>query len=81
MEMEIWNNKKLFKGTGIIIEEDIIPTHLLMVQKASEQFEFRIVWKINAVILAITSNGNKHYDKFSFSFVFFLTVLCSQSVL
>lgn len=58
-KMKIYNNKKLFKGTGIVVKEDLIPSRLLLVQKESEKFGYRNVWTINGKVFVKTSSGVK----------------------
>lgn len=56
MKQRIYGNKKLLKGTGIVIKEDLTPLRLNLMKKAVGKLGFQKVWTINGKILVKFQN-------------------------
>lgn len=57
VKMNIYKNKKLLKGTGFVMKEDLTPSRLLAFQKASERYGFKNVWTVNGTIFVKNNSG------------------------
>lgn len=58
-KMKIFNNTKLWKGTGFVSKEDLIQSRLQMVQiTASDKYVFKNLWAVNGIIFA--KNTQRH---------------------
>lgn len=53
----IYNKKKLLKGSGVVMKEDLTGERLEIVKLASEKFGFKNVWTVNGTVFAKTANG------------------------
>nr|CAH7741556.1 unnamed protein product [Callosobruchus chinensis] len=47
----LYNNKKLLKGTGYIMKEDLTAMRLRIVKEASDKYGFKNVWTLNNIIM------------------------------
>lgn len=56
-KMAVYNNKKLLKGSKIIMKEDLTINRLKCVTAASEKYGFKNVWTINGKIFVKNENG------------------------
>lgn len=59
IKLEVYKKKRLLKGTGVVIKEDLTACRLKMVQIASENYGYKNVWTINGCIYAKTESGIK----------------------
>nr|CAH7733642.1 unnamed protein product [Callosobruchus chinensis] len=57
LKSNIYNKKRMLKGTGIIVKEDLTMIRLSKVKEASEKYGFRNVWTFNGNIFAKTDKG------------------------
>nr|CAI5859230.1 unnamed protein product [Callosobruchus analis] len=55
---EIFNNKKKFKGSGIVIKEDLTDHRLKLMQAAVEKTSLRSVWSYNGHVF-VNKDGKK----------------------
>nr|CAI5850771.1 unnamed protein product [Callosobruchus analis]CAI5857167.1 unnamed protein product [Callosobruchus analis] len=53
MKLEIYKKKKLLKGTGVVIKEDLTDNRLKLMDAAIEKTSFRNVWSYNGSIYAL----------------------------
>nr|CAI5847533.1 unnamed protein product [Callosobruchus analis] len=53
MKLEIYKKKKLLKGTGVVIKEDLTDNRLKLMDAAIEKTSFRNVWFYNGSIYAL----------------------------
>lgn len=58
----IYGMKKMFKGTGIVMKEDLTINRLKVVKATSEKYGFKNVWTFNGVIYAKTETGVEKID-------------------
>lgn len=55
--MAVYNYKNLFRGTKVIMEEDLTINRLKYVTAASEKHGFKNVWRVNGKIFVKNRNG------------------------
>nr|CAI5822845.1 unnamed protein product [Callosobruchus analis] len=53
VKLEIYKKKKLLKGTGVVIKEDLTDNRLKLMDAAVEKTSFRNVWSYNGSICAL----------------------------
>ncbi|KAG5872400.1 hypothetical protein JTB14_017421 [Gonioctena quinquepunctata] len=56
MKNIIYRKKKLLKGSGIVIKEDLTVERLKLVKEASNKYDFKNVWTFNGVIFIKSEN-------------------------
>lgn len=56
LKMDIYNKKKMLKGTKIVIKEDLTVDRLKIVKEASEKHGFKNVWTVNGNIFVKSNN-------------------------
>lgn len=59
---KIYRMKKMLKGTGIVMKEDLTIDRLTAVKETSEKYGFKNVWTYNGVIYAKTETGVEKID-------------------
>lgn len=63
LKYNIYKNKKLLRGTGVIIKEDLTTSRLKIVSNASDKYGFKNVWTTNGNVYAKTENGVRKLTK------------------
>lgn len=53
----IYNKKKMLKGSGVVMKEDLTMERLKIVRTASEKYGFKGVWTFNGTVYAKTEKG------------------------
>lgn len=53
----IYNKKRLLKGSGVVMKEDLTAERLKIVKSASERYGFKNVWTVNGTVFAKTADG------------------------
>lgn len=56
-KMKVYSNKRLLKGTSLIIKEDLTVYRLNKMKSVSEEYGFKNVWSVNGTIFAKTNKG------------------------
>nr|CAH7763580.1 unnamed protein product [Callosobruchus chinensis] len=57
IKTNIYNNKRLLKGTGYVMKEDLTALRLRIVKEASDKYGFKNVWTLNGNVFAKTNSG------------------------
>nr|CAI5857871.1 unnamed protein product [Callosobruchus analis]CAI5862065.1 unnamed protein product [Callosobruchus analis]CAI5863354.1 unnamed protein product [Callosobruchus analis] len=52
-----YSKKRMLKGSGIVMKEDITTERLKVVKEASEKCGLKNVWTVNGVVFAKTDKG------------------------
>lgn len=53
----IYTKKRMLKGTGLVIKEDLTVKRLAIVKDAAEKYGFKNVWTFNGIVFAKTEKG------------------------
>lgn len=53
----IYSKKRMLKGTGLVIKEDLTVKRLAIVKDAAEKYGFKNVWTFNGTVFAKTEKG------------------------
>nr|CAI5854777.1 unnamed protein product [Callosobruchus analis] len=56
MMQNIFNNKKMLKGSGIVVKEDLTDNRLKLMQAAIEKISLKGVWSYNGTIYVMKDN-------------------------
>lgn len=56
-KMKVYSNKRLLKGTSLIMKEDLTVYRLNKMKSVSEEYGFKNVWSVNGSIFAKTDKG------------------------
>lgn len=56
-KMRVYNNKRLLKGSNLIIKEDLTVYRLNKMKSASDKYGFKNVWSVNGSVFAKTNKG------------------------
>lgn len=62
LKNKIYRMKKMLKGSGIVMKEDLTIDRLKVVKETSEKYGFKNVWTFNGVIYAKGDNGVEKID-------------------
>nr|CAI5833247.1 unnamed protein product [Callosobruchus analis]CAI5833861.1 unnamed protein product [Callosobruchus analis]CAI5850822.1 unnamed protein product [Callosobruchus analis]CAI5853806.1 unnamed protein product [Callosobruchus analis]CAI5866463.1 unnamed protein product [Callosobruchus analis] len=57
MKQNIYSKKKMLKGTGIVIKEDLTKEKMDLVNILTESLNFRNVWTLNGIIYVFHKNN------------------------